>query len=125
MQRVVLASVLVVLGVFASACGSGHGSASSTTVITPNISACSAIDNQVLGRYRKLSVAEQNVAGQDLVDRATHASDPTIVAEAKQLQQAADRHDLSGMDRYLGELATRCDHLGLGPEQVSRLATPG
>jgi len=124
-QRVVLASALVVLGVLASACGDSHGAASSTTVITPNISACSAIDNQVLGRYRKLSVAEQNIAGQDLVNRATHASDPTIVAEAKKLQQAAGRHDLSGMDHYLGELATRCDHLGIGPEQVNHLANPG
>jgi len=99
--------------------------ASSTTVITPNISACSAIDNQVLGRYRKLSVAEQNIAGNDMVVRATHASDPTIVAEAKELQQAANRHDLSAMDHYLGELATRCDDLGIGPKQVGRLAPSG
>jgi hypothetical protein len=108
---------------FGSGCAaSGHSGATATTVITPNINACSAIDNQVLGRYRKLSAAEQNVAGQDMVDRAKQATDPSIVAEAKQLQKDANANNLTAMDTDLGKLAQICDGLGIGPEQVGSLS---
>ncbi|MGP8058791.1 MAG: hypothetical protein ACLP9C_04065 [Acidimicrobiales bacterium] len=125
MRRTLLVLVLVTVGIVAAACSgsSGAGTATPTTVITRDISACSAIDNQVLGRYRKLSVTEQNIAGQDMLNRALRATDPTIVRIAKQLQTAANAHDLSAMDTYLGNLAERCDQLGIGPQQVAPAAS--
>jgi len=118
--------ILALAGALGSACSNSSDGAASTatTVVTRNINACSAIDNQVLGRYRKLSVAEQNTAGRDMLKRALGATDPDIVKVAKLLQNAAAAHDLSAMDSYLGDLATRCDQLGIGPEQVAPLTGP-
>jgi len=102
-----------------SSCSSGGGANGVTqTTITRNVDACAAINNQVLGRYKSLSVKDQNIAGQDMLDRALSATDPSIVRDARLLQASARKGDLKAMDADLGELASDCDRLGIGPEQV-------
>lgn len=119
--------IVVLAGILGSGCTTARGrnAAGTTTVMNPNIVACSAIDNQVLGRYRSLSVEKQNIAGQEMLNAAKHASDPTLLRAARQLQKAADAHDLSGMDTGLTNLAKRCNQLGIGPRQVGPLAGSG
>lgn len=119
--------ILVLAGTLVSGCAgaASNGAAATTTTITTNVVACSAIDNQVLGRYRSLSVRKQNIAGQQMLNAAKHAADPVLVDIARQLQKAADSRDLAAMDAELTKLAQRCNRLGIGPRQVGPLVGQG